>query len=123
MDSIHGTYSGRIASIIEDGVFCLGMSAATTNSPNLPAPNDPGPGNNRLPQASDLPTLFGVGYGNYPMQPNNFLYSFILHIAFIAVILLISQFLVTHKEVVKQAITELILPSDILLNASKNKAG
>jgi len=99
------------------------MSAATTNTPNLPAPMDPGPKNNQLPQASDLPTLFGVGYGNYPMQPNNFLYSFILHIAFIAIVLLISQFIVSNKEAVKQSITELIMPSDYVLAASKNKAG
>jgi len=99
------------------------MSAATTNTPNLPAPLKKGTQEAPLPEAVDLPTLKGIGYGNYPMQPNNFLYSFILHIAFIAVILLISQFLVTHKEEVKQSITELIMPSDIVLDASKNRAG
>lgn len=37
-------------------------------------------------QADILPTLFGAGYGNYPVQSRSYLYSLVLHFGFAALI-------------------------------------
>ncbi len=101
------------------------MSAATTNSPNLPVPPQKAKGvkEEPFPQAVDLPTFLRVGYGNYEVQPNNFLLSFVAHILLVATVLLVSQFVVSHKEEIKLQVTQIFLPGDIPLAPSKSKAG
>src|SRR5579872_3751791 len=100
------------------------MSAATTNTPNLPAPpNNSGSKAEPFPQAVELPTLLGIGYGNYPVQQNNFLLSFVAHILLVACVLLVSQFLVTHSEETKKIVTQIFLPSDLALPPSSKKSG
>ena len=39
-------------------------------------PNPPRPAS----QGDILPTLFGKGYGNYDVRPNNFVFSFLTHV-------------------------------------------
>jgi protein TonB len=77
----------------------------------------------RLPEPVILPTLQGVGYGSYEVRPTNFLYSFILHLFGIAAILIITHFLVEHKEVIAQRVIQLVDPSDIVMPPSPTTSG
>jgi protein TonB len=101
------------------------MSAATTNTPNLPVTpkKTSGAAEEPFPQQVDLPSFLGIGYGNYAVQPNNFLLSFVAHILVVAVALLLATYLHDHKEQIKQQVTQIFLPGDIALPPSKSKAG
>ena len=77
-------------------------------------------------RASDeqiLPTLFGAGYGNYPVHRSNFVVSAVLHAAAIAIVLASSLWLAGHPQQVKQQVISLIGPGDYTLPAAKTKAG
>jgi periplasmic protein TonB len=70
-----------------------------------------------------MPTLLGVGYGNYNAQPNNFYLSFLIHALAIALILIGSKFIVEKAPQIKQTVVELVDPSDIVLPPSASQAG
>jgi TonB family protein len=70
-----------------------------------------------------LPTLFGAGYGNYPVHRSNFVVSGVLHAAAIAIVLASSLWLAGHPQQVKQQVISLIGPGDYTLPAAKTKAG
>lgn len=70
-----------------------------------------------------LPTLEGVGYGNYDAQPKNFIFSFLLHTLVIAGILISTQFFITHKEEIKRTVISLVDPSEIVLPPSDKLSG
>src|SRR5438876_7582843 len=93
------------------------MQSSASNEPGTPNPLA------RLPEPIILPTLQGVGYGAYEVRPTNFLYSFLLHIFGIAAILVISHFLVEHKDVIAKTVIQLVDPSEIVLPASPKQSG
>jgi periplasmic protein TonB len=69
-------------------------------SPSL-QPNLPRPAN----QADILPTLFGKGYGNYDVRPNNFVYSFLSHILAGILLVVLPIWLAKNPEPKIQAIS------------------
>ncbi len=70
-----------------------------------------------------LPTLFGTGYGNYPVHRLNFAVSAVLHAAAIAIVLASSIWIAGHPQEVKQQVISLIEPGDYTLPVAKTKAG
>ena len=88
------------------------MSTAVTNPPGL-RPNEP----------VVMPTLLGVGYGNYQVEQKNFLLSFLGHVVLVAGILLASHYLVENKEMVKRNLVTLIDPSAMILPPSDTTSG
>jgi protein TonB len=70
-----------------------------------------------------MPTLLGVGYGNYNAQPNNFYLSFLIHLLGIAVVLIGSKFVVDKAPQIRQTVVELVDPSDIILPPSASQSG
>jgi protein TonB len=70
-----------------------------------------------------LPTLFGAGYGNYPVRQSNFLISAAVHAAAIALVVASSVWIARHPEQVKQQVISLISPGEYSLPAAKTKAG
>ena len=71
-----------------------------------------------------LPTLFGAGYGNYPVQRSNFVVSAVLHACAIAVVLASSVWIADHPQEVKQQVVSLVGGlSDYTLPAGKQKTG
>ena len=70
-----------------------------------------------------MPTLQGIGYGNYNAQPNNFLFSFLVHILGVAAIVLSTHFFIENKEEIKKTVIALVDPSDIVLPPSKDISG
>lgn len=70
-----------------------------------------------------LPTLFGAGYGSYPVHRSNFVVSAVLHAAAIAVVFASSVWLARHPQQLKQEVISLISPGDYSLPAAKTKAG
>src|SRR3954466_5087572 len=70
--------------------------ASPTLQPNLPRPTT---------QADILPTLFGKGYGNYDVRPNNFVYSFLTHILLGILIVVVPIWWTKNPEPKIQAIS------------------
>jgi len=70
-----------------------------------------------------MPTLQGVGYGNYEVRPFNFVYSLLVHGLILAGILWATNFVVQNKELIKKTVVELVDPSGITLPASSSKSG
>jgi protein TonB len=70
-----------------------------------------------------MPTLLGVGYGNYNAQPNNFLLSFLLHIVAAVAILLATKYFVDNTPKIRQTVISLIDPSELTLPPSAKQAG
>ncbi|MFL6300810.1 MAG: energy transducer TonB [Terriglobales bacterium] len=88
--------------------------ASPSLQPNLPQP---------IAQADILPTLFGKGYGNYDVQPNNFLYSFLTHIVIGVLIIVIPILLAKNPEPKIQAISVFTELSPYVLPASPKVVG
>ena len=74
-------------------------------------------------EESILPTLFGAGYGSYPVRQSNFLISAAVHAAAIAIVLASSVWIARHPAEVKQQVISLISPGEYSLPPSKTKAG
>jgi TonB family protein len=70
-----------------------------------------------------MPTLLGVGYGNYNAQPNNFYLSFLIHVLGVAMILIVSKFVVDKAPEIRRTVVELVDPSDIVLPPAATQAG
>jgi protein TonB len=78
----------------------------------------------RREAAAILPTLFGVGYQNYPVQHSNFVVSAAMHAAAIALLFTSSLWLVRHKSEVKLQSTALLTNiSPYLLPESSRQSG
>jgi protein TonB len=76
----------------------------------------------RVVDPTILPTLQGVGYGNYDVRPFNFVYSVLGHCLAVAVILWATHFVVQNKEAIKQTVVDLVSP-DLTLPADSHKVG
>ena len=74
-------------------------------------------------EAVILPTLQGIGYGNYAARPSNFILSFLLHTLAVAAILIVTQFFVSHQAEIRQTVITLVAPSDEALLPSKTETG
>ncbi|HET8668477.1 MAG TPA: energy transducer TonB [Terriglobales bacterium] len=72
-----------------------------------------------------LPTLFGAGYGNFPAHRINFVASFVLHAAIMALVVSSGMLVVQHREDMKQAMISIVVePNPYLLPPSpKESAG
>jgi TonB family protein len=70
-----------------------------------------------------LPTLFGAGYGTYQVQPKNYVLSFLLHCAAIAVIVAVTTFVARNQPEVKKYIGGVVDLSDYILPAAPDEAG
>lgn len=71
-----------------------------------------------------LPTLFGCEYGRYPVHRGNFIASFALHAAALALVLSSGVWVAQHRDVIKrQAITLITDPSPYVLPSSPMEAG
>lgn len=77
----------------------------------------------KLQNEEILPTLFGAGYGNYPVQRSNFVASAVLHACLVAMILTSSVWIARHPEQVKERVVSLVGLSDYQLPVRKQKAG
>ncbi len=86
----------------------------------------PIPGRMAKPDAGEqiLPTLFGAGYGTYPVHRSNFLVSALLHAAMVAIVLGSSYWITSHNQQLKQNVISLIgAVSDYPLPFDKKRAG
>ena len=71
-----------------------------------------------------LPTLFGEGYGNYPIHRTNFLVSGLLHVAAMAAIVISSAWIMEHRQEFQQRVVSLVgEPGAYALPIAKQKAG
>ncbi|MBZ5645832.1 MAG: energy transducer TonB [Acidobacteriia bacterium] len=71
-----------------------------------------------------LPTLFGVGYHNYDVQPNNFILSFLLHALMAAALLYSGIYIQEHKVEIKRQVIGMVTDiSPYVLPPAKDKAG
>src|SRR5437763_9191041 len=75
------------------------------------------------PQGDILPTLFGKGYGNYDVRPNNFVFSFLTHILAGLLIVIIPILLTKNPEPKIQAISVFTELSPYVLPVSAKIAG
>ena len=87
------------------------------------SPKSPAPAVSRVVDPTILPTLQGVGYGNYEVRPFNFVYSVLAHGIALALILWMTNFVVTNHAAIKQQLVQLVDPSAIVMPASPDKAG
>ena len=84
----------------------------------------PGSATRQVDEEQILPTLFGAGYGTYPVHRSNFVVSAVLHAAAIALVLASSLWIARNPQMVKEQVISLIgAPGDYSLPASKTKAG
>src|SRR5438105_1718904 len=97
------------------------MSSSAAKGPMRPG--SPTPANSRVVDPTIMPTLQGIGYGNYDVRPFNFVYSLLAHGVILVLILWISNFVVQNHELIKQRVIDLVDPSDIILPASMKRAG
>src|SRR5438067_11675837 len=85
-------------------------------------PGSPASTASRVLDPTIMPTLQGIGYGNYEVRPFNFVYSLLAHGVLIALVLWMTNFVVQNRVAIRQTVTELIDPN-LTLPASSTKAG
>lgn len=100
-----------------------GSNAIPRAARRSPLVSIPGDASRRASDEQILPTLFGTGYGNYPVRRSNFAASAVLHAAAIAIVLASSVWIAGHPQQVKQQVISLISPGDYALPVAKTKAG
>src|SRR3954469_24270655 len=90
------------------------------SSTAIQGPPPPKPQPARAAEPVIMPTLLGVGYGNYEVQPNNFILSFLVHTIGVFAIVWVTHFLVSHAPAIKQNVMILVSPDDIVLPVGKD---
>ena len=70
-----------------------------------------------------MPTLLGVGYGNYRQDSNNFILSFLLHVLLGFILIFSAQWFVSNKDVIQQRVTTLIDTSDLIMPIGNKTMG
>jgi TonB family protein len=71
-----------------------------------------------------LPTLFGEGYGSYPVKKNHFIFSFVGHALATVAIFYIAQYVAQHHQVIQQQVVEIFSgASPIALPPSDTQVG
>src|SRR5438105_11214610 len=87
------------------------------------------PGINSIPTVSGakpevLPTLFGAGYGNYPVQNKTYLYSLLIHVLAAALVIAATTYVAKNPEKVQQQLQSINLDlKDYVFNAGDSGAG
>ncbi len=79
-----------------------------------------------VPQHHDvLPTLFGEGKGLYAQRKDTFLYSFIVHVAAVALLIYSTHWVVSHTDEIKQQVVGLVtdISPYLPMAVSKTRAG
>jgi len=70
-----------------------------------------------------LPTLFGEGYGLYPIHNGPFLFSLVAHVLATTVLLASSSYVVTHRHAVRQQIMQIATDVNFLPPSTTNAGG
>lgn len=71
-----------------------------------------------------LPTLLGEGYGNYPVRPTSFLFSFVINVVAALVLIWSGHYVVQHHEQIQRQVVALVTDvSPYVLKPSKTEAG
>ena len=87
------------------------------------------PGINSVPTVSGrtpevMPTLFGAGYGNYPVQNKTYLYSLLIHMLAAALVIAATTYVAKNPEKVQQQLQSINLDlKDYIFNAGDSGAG
>src|SRR5690348_10714708 len=92
---------------------------STAPQPKLQPPQPPVP-------PDFMPSLFGLGAGEYQVRPTNFIVSFVLHSVAVALLLTSGYWMVKHQEQIKQTVTEIFTPvnvSDYVMSPDKKESG
>lgn len=76
-----------------------------------------------MSQPDILPTLFGAGYGTYEVQPKNYVLSFLMHIAALAIIVLTTTLIARNQPEIKKYIGGVVTLSDYILPAAPDAVG
>jgi len=75
-------------------------------------------------EPSVLPTLLGEGYGAYRARPAFFVFSYLLNLVFVGVAIWSGQWVMEHREVIKQQVVGLVTDiSPYVLPPAKTEAG
>jgi len=75
-------------------------------------------------QQEILPTLFGHGYGNYPVQNKTYLYSLLVHMLAAALVVAVTTYAVNNPEKVQQQLQNISLDiSPYIMSAGKTSGG
>lgn len=117
-------FRARLRSELDDAArqYAAGVVQHQPRRPALVAL--PGAAPKQLRREEILPTLFGAGYGTYPVHRSNFLVSAVLHACALVLVLSSSVWLARHPQEVKQRVVSLVGGlSDYPLPVSKQKAG
>src|SRR4029453_9925066 len=77
----------------------------------------------KLPEPVVMPTLLGVGSGNYNAEPTHFFISFLTHILMVILIVGSTKYFVDNAPKIKQTVVELIDPGSIALPPSADQSG
>jgi TonB family protein len=93
------------------------MPEAPPMPPDLQTPEKPEP--------MILPTLFGEGYGNYNARPAAFVFGYAINLFALAAVLLVSQWILEHRQEIKQQVTSLVtdISPYVLKSAAKESGG
>ncbi len=67
------------------------------------------------PRSAILPTLSGIGYGNYPINQRSFAASLAAHFTVLALLVASGVWAANHERLQTHVTTRLVLPSDALL--------
>jgi periplasmic protein TonB len=70
-----------------------------------------------------LPTLFGVGYGTYQVQPKTYVLSFLMHIAALAIIVAVTTLIARNQPEIKKYMGGLVNISDYVLSVAPDAVG
>jgi len=76
-----------------------------------------------LATADILPTLFGEGYGNYPLKKQTFIFSFVGHVLATAALLYLAQYLAQNRQVIAERVVQVFAGSTIALPPSDTQVG
>jgi protein TonB len=78
----------------------------------------------QAPPIDILPTLFGQGYGNYPVHTSTFVLSFALHTVGLVLVVVSGMFLVQNRKEIREQVTNLVTEiSPYILPPAPREAG
>jgi protein TonB len=70
-----------------------------------------------------MPTLLGIGYGNYNAQPDNFILSFLVHTLGLFLIVVGTHWMIQNTPKLKQNVIPIFMGDNIVLSPSNKDAG
>jgi protein TonB len=115
-------FKARLKEDLQEQAFVMGGAATRERSAKGAAtvPAKPEPGT----EQSILPTLFGKGAGSYPIHRLNFVTSFVLHAAAVALAISSGLWMSQHREHLSQKVVSVFTgPSPYVLPPAPTQAG